>query len=121
MPDIIIKQVEYWANKDKQRAWNSLSFQNRNNECFDWDDDVDNKPLVVDNAPEPIAPFPDIPTELPGIDTETDLLPDEPLPTVIHDDPPHDLIDKWHICHAAKNADVDPNIIFSSAKDDRSG
>jgi hypothetical protein len=85
MPDSVIKKVEYWADRDKQDARDSLSFRNRNNERFGWDDDLEDEPLIEDNAPEPpTAPFPDIPAEMPGIALERDE-----TPAVTPDEQPH--------------------------------
>lgn len=114
MPDSVIRRVEYWADKDKQEARDSLSFRNRNNEHFSWDDDLADEPLVEDNAPEPpIAPFPDIPTEMPGIELEHD-----DTPAIAPDDEPA-LEDRLRL--ASANADIEHHIIPDSAENDRSG
>jgi hypothetical protein len=114
MPDSVIKKVEFWADRDKQEARDSLSFRNRNNERFTWDDDLEDEPLIEDNAPEPpAAPFPDIPAEPPGIDLERDE-----TPAVAPDDEPT-LEHRLRLANA--NADLNPNLISDSFENDRSG
>jgi hypothetical protein len=114
MPDSVIRKVEFWADRDKQEARDSLSFRNRNNERFCWDDDLDDEPLVEDNAPEPpAAPFPDIPAELPGIELEADA-----TPAVTPDDEPT-LEHRLRL--ANRNANIDPSIIPDAVENDRSG
>ena len=117
MPDSVIERVNYWGLKDKQQA-NSLAFRNRNNDRFDWDDDVDGEALVSDNAVEPVpepepAPFPDIPAEMPGITLERDL----PTPAI---DPEPDTAFKQRAA-AAANANFAPNLAPHVIEDDRSG
>lgn len=117
MPDSIIKRVKYWADRDNQKASNSLPFRNRNNEKFYFDNKKEDKLLVEDNASEPVAPFPDILAELPGIELQTD----EPVEAINNIAPLTELINEDHICHATANADMDPSIIFGPAEDDMSG
>ena len=114
--DSIKQRVEYWADRDKQEARDSLSFRNRNNERFHWDDDVDDEPLIEDNAPEPVAPFPDIPAEMPG-----NVLTTADMPVAAVNTP--ELDDETRIRRAAANADIGPDIIPAddAAEDDRSG
>ena len=116
MPDDVIERVHYWGLKDKQQA-NNFTFRNRNNEDFAWDDD----PLVSDNAIEPeIAPFPDLPAVLPGIELERD----QPTPAVVPDTDPVDDpagIDFAARAAAAANANFAPNLVPPEiAEDDRS-
>ncbi len=89
-----------------------------------WDDDVDDEPLIEDNAPGPVAPYPhpEIPAELPGIELERDYTELVPTPAVVaEEDSTNDLLDDRRIRRAAANADVHPNLIFGDAEDDRSG
>lgn len=116
MPDSVIKKVEYWADRDKQEARDSLAFRNRNNDRFGWDDDGDDEPLIEDNAREPAAPFPDIPAETPGI-----LLEDHITTPAVEPEPAVDNSEELRIRRAAAEADIGPNIIFDDAEDDRSG
>jgi hypothetical protein len=95
----------------------SLSFRNRNNEKFSCDDDDDDEPLVKDNAPEPVAPFPDIPAETPGILLEDHITTDAVEPEA----DPIDASEETRIRLARANADLGPNIIFNDVEDDRSG
>jgi len=77
MPDSVIKKVEKWADKDKQRA--GMPYRNRRNERYDWDTDTDEglsteRPLMEDNAAEEeAAPFPAIPAEMPGVLIEENM------------------------------------------------
>jgi hypothetical protein len=73
MPDSVIRKLERWGRRDKQNG--RLTFADRNNNAFDWDDEYELKPLIDDNAiePEHPAPFPDIPAEMPGVDLETNI------------------------------------------------
>ena len=92
-----------------------MTFRNRNNEHFSWDDD-DDEPVVVDNAVEPevpTAPFPYMTNKLLGIPLESDT----PVPAVNAKEPPGEA-SAWR---AAANANFGPNIIPSDAKDDRNG
>jgi hypothetical protein len=67
MPDSVISKLERWGRRDQQNG--RLTFADRNNVAFDWDEEYEFKPLIDDNAVEPeIAAFPDIPAELPGVD-----------------------------------------------------
>lgn len=73
MPDSVIAKLERWGRRDKQTG--RLTFADRNNNPFDWDDEYEYKPLIEDNAVEdpPSPPFPDIPAEMPGVDLESDV------------------------------------------------
>ena len=73
MPDSILKRVEAIGVKDKNDA--KLRFRNRKNERFDWDmEDEDEEELIEDNAVDAeVAPFPDIPAEMPGVGLEEHL------------------------------------------------
>lgn len=116
MPTSVIRRVEYWADRDKQDARASLAFRNRNNERFSWDDNDDDTPIVEDNAVEPavpVAPFPHITDELPGIPLESET----PVPALRDEEPTTE--DRAR--RAAANADIGPDIIPGDAGDDRSG
>jgi hypothetical protein len=72
MPDSVIRKLERWGQRDQHNG--RLTFADRNNVPFDWDDEYKFKPLIDDNAIEPeIAPCPDIPAELPGVDLESNV------------------------------------------------
>jgi hypothetical protein len=87
MPDSVIKHLERLGKRDKQSG--ALTFADRHNVPFDWDEEYEHRPLIADNAIEPkpaTLPFPDIPAEMPGILYESEmpkstLLPDEPAAT----------------------------------------
>jgi hypothetical protein len=105
MPDSIIKKLDRWGRRDKQNG--KLTFADRNNNPFGWDDEYELKPLIEDNAlePEPTAPFPDIPAELPGVDLEANV------PAVVDPDPvPPDANDREAAACAAalENANFGP-------------
>ena len=74
MPDAIKRRVEAIGVKNKNDS--KLRFRNRKNKQFDWDmEDADEEALIEDNAVETLAaPFPDIPTEMPGIELEEYLI-----------------------------------------------
>jgi hypothetical protein len=62
------------GKRDKQTG--RLTFANRHNVPFDWDEEYKQRPLIDDNAPEPepaSLPFPDIPAEMPGILYESEM------------------------------------------------
>eukprot|EP00984_Skeletonema_dohrnii_P033562 scaffold30483_cov78-Skeletonema_dohrnii-CCMP3373.AAC.1 len=66
MPDSTIRLLNSIGTREEQEG--RLRFHNRNNEPFSWTDEDENEILIEDNAIEPpIAPFPAIPAEEPGI------------------------------------------------------
>jgi hypothetical protein len=85
MPDSVINKLECLGKRDKQTG--RLTFADRHNVPFDWDEEYEQCPLIDDNAPEPeptSLPFPDIPAEMPGILYESEM----PNTTLLPDDPP---------------------------------
>ena len=80
MPDAILKRTEAIGLRNKNDA--KLHFQNRKNKQFDWDmEDEGDDSLVEDNASDSeMAPFPDIPAKMPGVDLEEQLT--SPLPEI---------------------------------------
>jgi hypothetical protein len=60
------------GRRDQQNG--RLTFADRHNIPFDWDEEYEFTPLIADNAPEPTpTPFPDIPAEFPGVEYESNL------------------------------------------------
>ena len=90
-PNRMIKKINEWGAKNKLEA--KLTFHDRNNKPFSWEDDAaDELNLVADNAVETeAAPFPDIPAEMPGVRLQEDMpvtaLESVPVPS------DHDLAD----------------------------
>jgi hypothetical protein len=86
MPDSVIKKLEHLGKQDKQSG--ALTFADRHNVPFAWDEEYEHRPLIADNAvkAKPAAlPYPDLPAEMPGIlykseMPETTLLPNEDTP-----------------------------------------
>jgi hypothetical protein len=72
VPQSVIDRVTHFARKSHSPA--DLIFLNRHNQPFDW---PDNKVLETDNTP--IAPYPDIPAEMPGV--HLNRSPQLPTPT----------------------------------------
>ena len=98
-PGRVVNLVNKWGKA--ARSEEGLSFRNRKNEEFDWDDDDDIN-LIADNAVEiPSAQFPAIAAEMPGVALESDT------PTTAIEEPPapseDDLIDA-----AIDNANFSP-------------
>ena len=68
MPDSTIKQVEKWAEKDKDKeGW---TFRDRNKMPFTFDDDVDTSMMVTPPIP---TPYWEKSAEFPGVNLERHL------------------------------------------------
>ena len=76
MPDSIIKKVEVFAAWDRARM--GINFRNINHEDYEWG----NEQYITPEAKAENAPFPDVPTEFPGIE----LFKDQPMAVVREDE-----------------------------------
>lgn len=70
MPKSIIVRVNYIGKREKQGR--RFVFANRNRKDFDWSDEVpiDDQRFQGLLMLEPVAQYPDVPAELPGIEME---------------------------------------------------
>jgi hypothetical protein len=78
--EVVIKQVEEMAVKDG--AGKGISFKDRKGVEYKFENDKEYKMLV---EPDKLAPFPDIPAEVPGMLTE--LKDEYRVDEVVHDEP----------------------------------
>ena len=71
MPDRIVKLLNALG---KASGKTSLKLLNRLREKFDWDNEELDAPELRMVVPEMVNPYPDIPTELPGVRLESDFV-----------------------------------------------
>jgi len=78
MPDSIIKRIDTIGKREKQGR--EFSFLNRKKPPFSWTDEVPEDDKEFQGLLEEEAHFPDVSTELPGVDLERDQV--GPTPAV---------------------------------------
>ena len=81
VPQSVINRVAHFAQKSKSLA--GLVFADRHRQSFDWPDND-----LVDLTETPIAPYPDIPAEMPRVQLLRSDLPPTPTPAPTMQDEP---------------------------------
>ena len=74
MPDRVVKLVNEWGHKsNKANYGDTLKFQNRNKNKFDWGNNEleEDEGLIEDEHKD--NPYPSLPAEIPGVELDQDL------------------------------------------------